>query len=126
MASHSWGTMMAAVRPQRTSEIENRALSAAITTSQAATMPVPPPKQPPCTSATVGTGSRLSRSTASAVMRLACTFSSGEPRATERAQDKSAPAWKCLPLPRTSTTRSSGLVDSSSMAAIRPSISSPL
>ena len=37
--------MIAAVRPQRTSAIENVALSAAITTSQAATRPVPPPKQ---------------------------------------------------------------------------------
>ncbi len=33
-------------------------------------MPVPPPKQPPCTRATVGTGRRLSLSTASAVARL--------------------------------------------------------
>ena len=44
-------------------------------------MPVPPPKQPPCTSATVGTGSALSRSTASAVARLTRTFSSREARA---------------------------------------------
>ena len=48
--------MIAAVSPQRTSAIENIALSAAITTSQAATRPVPPPKQPPCTSAIIGTG----------------------------------------------------------------------
>ncbi len=40
--------MIAAVRPQRTSVIENSALSAAMTTSQAAITPVPPPKQPPC------------------------------------------------------------------------------
>ena len=43
----SWGRMIAAVSPHLTSEIENMALSAAITTSQAAMMPVPPPKQPP-------------------------------------------------------------------------------
>ena len=52
---------MAAVSPHRTSVIENTALSAAITTSHAEMTPVPPPKQPPWTSATVGTGSRLSR-----------------------------------------------------------------
>ena len=53
--------MIEAVSPQRTSAIENSALSAASTTSQAAMMPVPPPKQPPWTSATVGTGAALSR-----------------------------------------------------------------
>ena len=61
--------MIAAVRPQRTSVIENSALSAAITTSQAEMIPVPPPKQPPCTNATVGIGSVLSRCTASKVAR---------------------------------------------------------
>jgi hypothetical protein len=39
--------MIAAVSPQRTSAIENIALSAAITTSHAAISPVPPPKQEP-------------------------------------------------------------------------------
>ena len=43
-------------------------------------MPVPPPKQPPCTSATVGTGAALSRCTASAVARETRTFSSGDER----------------------------------------------
>ena len=70
--------MIAAVRPQRTSAIENMALSAAITTSQAATRPVPPPKQPPWTSAMVGTGTWFSRSTASAVARETRTFSSAD------------------------------------------------
>jgi hypothetical protein len=65
MASHNCGMMIAAVSPQRTSVIENSALSAAITTSQADITPVPPPKQPPCTSATVGIGNRFSRCTAS-------------------------------------------------------------
>ena len=41
-------------------------------------MPVPPPKQPPCTSATVGTGATLSRCTASAVARETRRFSSGD------------------------------------------------
>ena len=61
MASHSCGMIIAAVSPHRTSVIENTALSAAMTTSHAEMTPVPPPKQPPWTSATVGTGSRLSR-----------------------------------------------------------------
>ena len=108
--------MMAAVSPQRTSEIEKVALSAAITTSQAATTPVPPPKQPPCTSATVGTGSRLRRSTASAVARLTRTFSSAEAALTLLIHLRSAPAWKCRPLPLSTTTRSSGCLPSSSMA----------
>src|SRR2546430_2098344 len=60
-----------ACSPQRTSAIENTALSAAITMSHAAIMPVPPPKQPPCTSATVGTGATSSRCTASAGARRA-------------------------------------------------------
>ena len=91
---------MAAVRPQRTSAIEKMASSAAITMSQAAMTPVPPPKHPPCTSATVGTGNRLSRSTAAAVALLARSFSSSEPAASPLTQLRSAPAWKCRPLPR--------------------------
>ena len=69
---------MAAVSPHRTSVMENMALSAAMTMSQAATMPVPPPKQAPCTSATTGTGSRFSRSTASAVARETASFSAND------------------------------------------------
>jgi len=65
------------VSPQRASVIENSALSAAITTSQAETMPVPPPKQPPCTSATVGIGNRFSRCTASNVAFETASFASG-------------------------------------------------
>ena len=72
------GTIGAAVSPQRTSAIENSALSAATTTSQAAMMPVPPPKQAPCTSATVGAGDAFSRRIASAVARDTRTFSSRE------------------------------------------------
>ena len=59
MASLSCGMMIAAVRPQRTSAMEKLASSAAITTSQAASSPVPPPKQAPCTSAMVGTGAAI-------------------------------------------------------------------
>lgn len=92
MASQSWGMMIAAVRPQRTSVIENKALSAAITTSQAAITPVPPPKQPPCTSATVGIGSVLSRCTASNVARDAASLASGDCGRTPLIHLRSAPA----------------------------------
>src|SRR5438477_1354211 len=78
MASHSCGMMIAAVSPQRTSVIENTALSAAITTSHAEITPVPPPKQPPCTSATVGIGNLLSRCTASRVARETASFSADD------------------------------------------------
>src|SRR6516225_2429390 len=61
MAALSSGMTIAAVKPQRTSAIENTALSAAITMSHAAAMPMPPPKQAPCTKARVGTGRRFSR-----------------------------------------------------------------
>ncbi len=117
---------MAAVSPQRTSAMEKMALSAAITTSQAATMPVPPPKQPPCTSATVGTGRRLRRSTASAVARLTRTFSSSDWRLTVSIHFRSAPAWKCLPLPLSTHDAQPGARPSSSMAESRPWIMSPL
>ena len=84
--------MIAAVRPQRTSVIENSALSAAITTSQAEMMPVPPPKQPPCTSATVGIGNRFSRCTASNVARETASFASGDFGRTPLIHFRSAPA----------------------------------
>src|ERR1700743_1039474 len=74
MESQSCGVIIGGVRPQRTSVIENSALSAAITTSQAEMMPVPPPKQPPCTSATVGIGSVVRRCTASKVARHTPVF----------------------------------------------------
>ena len=97
--------MIAAVKPHLTSEIENKALSAAITTSQAAMMPVPPPKQPPWTSASVGTGERSSRLTASAVAREALMFSALDDFATASIHLRSAPAWKCRPLPLMTITR---------------------
>ena len=92
MASQSCGMMIAAVSPQRTSVIEKIALSAAITTSQAEITPVPPPKQPPCTSATVGIGKRFSRCTASNVARDAASFSSGDRGLTALIHFRSAPA----------------------------------
>ena len=118
--------MIEACRPQRTSAIENTELSAASTTSQAATIPVPPPKQPPCTSATVGTGAMLSRCTASAVARETRRFSSGEERRTALIHFRSAPAWKCLPLPLSTTARKPFACPSASSAASRPSIIAPL
>src|SRR6185437_110984 len=120
MESHSCGMMIAAVKPQRTSVIENSVLSAAITTSQAEMMPVPPPKQPPCTSATVGIGRQFSRCTASKVARDTVSFSSGDFGRTELIHFRSAPAWKCLPLPFSTTTRSDGFLPSSSIAASTP------
>ena len=115
--------MIAAVRPQRTSVIENSALSAAITTSQAEITPVPPPKQPPCTSATVGIGSVFSRCTASNVARDTASFSSVDFGRTPLIHFRSAPAWKCLPLPFSTTTRRLGFLPSSSIAASTPLIS---
>ena len=112
--------MMAAVSPQRTSEIENTASSAAMTTSQAAIIPVPPPKQPPCTSATVGTGSRLRRSTASAVARLTRSFSATEASAHLPDPFEIGPAWKCRPLPLSNTARSSGRAAKSRTVSSRP------
>ena len=118
--------MIEACSPQRTSAIENIALSAASTTSQAAMIPVPPPKQPPCTSATVGTGAMLSRCTASAVARETRRFSSGEDVRTALIHFRSAPAWKCLPLPFSTTARRPLWPPSASSALSTPSISSPL
>ena len=123
MASQSCGMMIAAVSPQRTSVIENSALSAAITTSQAEITPVPPPKQPPCTSATVGIGSVFSRCTASNVARDTASFSSADFGRTPLIHFRSAPAWKCLPLPLSTTTRSLGFLPSSSIAASTPLMS---
>ena len=118
--------MIAAVTPQRTSAMEKIALSAAITTSQAAMRPVPPPKQPPCTSATVGIGATLSRRTASAVLREMRMFSSGDDRLTASSHFRSAPAWKCRPLPLMTTARTDAAAPSASSAAKSPSMSSPL
>ena len=67
-------------------------LTAAITTSQAEITPVPPPKQPPCTSATVGIGSVLSRCTASKVARDTASFSAGDCGRTALIHFRSAPA----------------------------------
>src|SRR5262249_38071708 len=75
--------------------------------------------------ATVGTGRRLSRSMAWAVARLTRMFSCAEALATDRTQARSAPAWKCLPLPLMSSARSSATASPSS-AANRPWIMSPL
>src|SRR5262252_7842295 len=69
-----------------------KGIVAAITISQAAIIPVPPPKQAPCTSATVGIGSILSRWIVSAVMREACKLSCGDERRTVSSQLMSAPA----------------------------------
>src|SRR5258708_8574262 len=91
MASESCGMRIAAVSPQRTSVIENSALSAAITTSQAEITPVPPPKQPPWTSATVGIGRRLSRCTASNVARDTVSFSAADFGRTPLIHFRSAP-----------------------------------
>ena len=118
--------MMPAIRPQRVSLIEKIASSEATTTSQAAAMPVPPPKQPPWISARVGTGQVSSRRIASAVSRLTCSFSAGDCFATPLIQARSAPAWKCLPLPRSTTMRSPASRPSASIASCRPWISSPL
>ena len=112
--------MIPAISPQRVSAIENSALSAATTTSHAATIPVPPPKQPPCTSATVGTGSSFSRRTASAVAREARSFSSPDSPATRRIHFRSAPAWKCFPAPRSTTARTPPRAPSASIASSRP------
>ena len=117
--------MMAAVSPQRTSAMEKTALSAAIATSQAATMPVPPPKQPPCTSATVGTAAVLSRPTASAVARETRTFSSGEDFRTASIHFRSAPAWKWRPLPVRTIARNPATRSSASIAASSPWMKSP-
>ena len=84
--------VIAAVSPQRTSVIEKIALSAAITTSQAEMTPVPPPKQPPCTSATVGIGKRFNRCTASKVARETAPFSAGDFGRTPLIHFRSAPA----------------------------------
>ena len=92
MASHSCGMMIAAVSPHRTSVMEKTALSAAITTSQAEITPVPPPKQPPWTSATVGIGSRFKRCTASNVAFEAASFSAGDCGRTALIHFRSAPA----------------------------------
>jgi len=72
------GMMMLAIKPRRVSEMEKIASSAAMATSQAATKPVPPPKHPPWTIAMVGTESRSSRRTASAVSLETRRFSAGE------------------------------------------------
>ena len=84
--------MMPAISPQRVSEMEKIASSAAIATSHTATKPVPPPKHPPWTSATVGTGNVLRRCVASAVAREIRTFSSSDRLPTSRSQVRSAPA----------------------------------
>jgi len=85
--------------------IEKIAVSSAITMSQAAAMPVPPPKQPPWTSAIVGFGISVRSCTASVVRRETAMLSSGERLRSEAIQARSAPAWKCRPSPRITTTR---------------------
>ena len=125
MASQSCGMMIAAVRPQRTSVIENSALSAAITTSQAEMMPVPPPKQPPCTSATVGIGSRfepLHRLERGARHRLVLV-GRFRPHAVDPFQIGAGLEMLAIALQH--TTRSDGFLPSSSIAASTPSIRPP-
>ena len=87
---------------------------------------VPPPKQPPWIKARVGTGQVSSRRIASAVRRLTLSFSAGDWLATPVIHERSAPAWKCLPLPRSTTMRRCASRPSASMASCRPWIRSPL
>ena len=118
--------MMPAIRPHRVSAMEKIASSEATTTSQAAAMPVPPPKQPPWISASVGTGQVSSRRIASAVSRLTVSFSAGDCLATPLIQARSAPAWKWRPLPRSTAMRRPVSRPSASIASCRPWIRSPL
>src|SRR5258706_603817 len=62
----------------------------------------------------------------SAVACDARIFSSDEARRTESIHFRSAPAWKCLPLPLRTTTRRFFSTPSASSAASRPSIMAPL
>ena len=114
--------MITGLMPQRVSEIENSALSAAITTSQAAAIPVPPPKQPPWINATVGTGRVLRSHTAFAVRSEASRLAAAPCGRTASSQPRSAPAWKCLPLPASTTTRASPLARTLVQPAISASI----
>ena len=66
---------------------------------------------------------RVSRATAEAVARV---FSSGDEVRTVSIHLRSAPAWKCLPLPLITTARSPAAAPSASSAASRPSIIAPL
>ena len=125
MASLSCGMMMAAVRPQRTSAMEKLASSAAITTSQAAMNPVPPPKQAPCTSATVGTGAALSRQIACAVAREMGDILLARGGAHRGIHLRSAPAWKCRPRPLMTTARKPARLSSASSVANSAWINAP-
>jgi hypothetical protein len=88
-------------------------------------MPVPPPKQPPCTSATVGIGNRFSRCTASNVACETASFSCADFGRTALIHFRSAPAWKWLPLPLRTTTRSDGFLPSSTIADNTPPMRPP-
>ena len=118
MAAASWGMMMPATIPHRTSAMENIASSEAMTMSQAAAIPVPPPKHPPWISATVGFGQASRNRTASMVRCEASMLAASSPVRTSLSQLRSAPAWKCRPLPRITTTRT----EASSWSAPTPSI----
>ena len=61
-----------------------------------------------------------------AVVRETRSFSSGDRLATSASQRRSTPAWKCLPFPRSTSTRKLGLAPSASSASCSPWIRSPL
>jgi hypothetical protein len=64
----------------------------------------------------------LSRCTASNVARDTVSFSAADFGRMPLIHFKSAPAWKCRPLPFRTTTRRLGLRPSSSIAASTPPI----
>ncbi len=125
MRLSSCGTIGTAVSPQRASEIEKIALASASTMSQAEAMPVPPPKQPPCTSAIVGLGSAVSAWMARAVRSEMAMFAAALSLLIDCTQARSAPAWKCRPAPRSTITRARSSAARSPRAAASWPIISP-
>ena len=111
---------------QRAWAIENSALSAATTTSQAAMMPVPPPKHAPWTSATVGTGAAVSRRIASAVARDTRRFSAREASRTAPITRGRRLPVEVLPIAPNHHRAEAGLLPERDSAASMASISAPL
>ena len=86
----------------------NRASSEAITMSQAAAYPAPPPKQAFCTNAMVGLLHSSSALMAAVLNLDAASLTLGSAVASSLNQFTSAPAEKCLPAPLRRTARIEG------------------
>src|SRR5258706_8284500 len=120
------GAICAGGKPSVTSGVANFASRAAITTSQHAARPQPPPIAAPSTTAIVATLSARNCSSIAPKWRLPIAIGSSSPSAGAALAIarwkplKSPPAQKWPPLPRITRARASGAASASVHASARP------